>query len=430
EEQLPLLLPEIESYKPTGTGEPPLAKATEWVETTHPVTQEPARRETNTMPQWAGSCWYYLRYIDPHNDQAPWDPDKERYWMPVDLYVGGAEHAVLHLLYARFWHKVLYDIGVVSTPEPFQRLINQGMILGFTYRYYEDTEAGVPYPHTQAETTGDGIRHTETKVPLEIRYAAPDAVVKNEDGSAFHPDHPELRLEVLTEKMSKSRGNVVNPDTIINAYGADSLRLYEMYMGPLENVKPWNTDDIIGLHRFLGRVWRLIINRETGAISDRLADVQPDRDALRAFHQCIQKVTEDTEAMRFNTAIAAMIAFTNTMYKMDAVPRSFIKPFLVLLSPYAPHIAEELWHRLGHPSSMANTPWPEFDAELAAEETIELPIQVNGKVRATLTIAPNASKEDVLAMAKSHERIQELTEGKRIVREIFVPGRIINLVVK
>ena len=429
EEHLPLLLPEVESYQPTGTGEPPLAQATEWVETTHPETGEPAWRETNTMPQWAGSCWYYLRYIDPQNDEAAWDAEKENYWMPVDLYVGGAEHAVLHLLYARFWHKVLYDIGAVSTVEPFQRLINQGMILGFAYRYYRDPESGEVFPHTDAESTDDGMRHKESGALLLADYVAiPD--VDWRDETPYHPEHPELVLEVLTEKMSKSRGNVVNPDDIIEEYGADSLRLYEMYMGPLENVKPWNTDDIIGLYRFLGRVWRLVVDRDSGAISDRLADVEPDRDALRAYHQCVQKVTEDTEAMRFNTAIAAMIEFTNAMYKMDKVPRAFISPFLQLLSPYAPHIAEELWHRVGHDDTIANEPWPEFDPELAAEDTIDMPIQVNGKVRATLAITPDAAKDDVLAMAKAHERIQEFTAGKTIVREIYVPGRIINLVVK
>lgn len=367
EEELPVELPEMDDFKPTGTGEPPLAKAEEWVRTTDPETGRPARRETNTMPQWAGSCWYYLRYISPEFDGGPVDPDAESYWMPVDLYVGGAEHAVLHLLYARFWHKVLYDCGVVSTREPFRKLVNQGMILG------------------------------------------PDG-----------------------QRMSKSRGNVINPDDVIAEYGADAFRMYEMFMGPLEQVKPWSTKDVEGVYRFLGRVWRLVTGEGQGDDLVPLTGDEPDREQLRALHECIRKVTEDIEELSFNTAISAMMIFVNEANKWEGCPRAVIEPFLKLLSPFAPHLSEELWHRLGHERTIAYEPWPEFEeAYLVAEKQL-YPVQVNGKVRADIEVPMERSedKEYVLDQARSEENVSRYLEKGEVVKEIFVPGRIVNFVVK
>ncbi|HYE95464.1 MAG TPA: leucine--tRNA ligase, partial [Rubricoccaceae bacterium] len=365
EDQLPVTLPETASYKPTSTGEPPLAAASEWVDTTDPATGKPARRETNTMPQWAGSCWYYLRFLDPHNDARLVDPEKERYWMPVDLYVGGVEHAVLHLLYARFWHKVLFDLGVVSTPEPFQRLVNQGLILG-------------------------------------------------ENG----------------EKMSKSRGNVVNPDDVIDAYGADALRLYEMFMGPLEQVKPWSTRGVEGVSRFLARVYRLFISEDTGSLSAVVPDREPTKEELRALHATIRKVGEDIEGLRFNTAIAAMMEFTNAAYKWDAVPRSVAEAFVRLLAPFAPHVAEEAWHALGREEPLAYAPWPPYDEALLAADTVEIAVQVNGKLRGSVVVPTGAPKDDVLAAARGHENVARYLNGGHAVRkEIVVPGRLVNFVV-
>jgi len=364
---LPVVLPELRSFEPTGSPEGPLVAATEWLTTTDPETGRPARRETNTMPQWAGSCWYYLRYLDPDNPEALVSPEAERYWMPVDLYVGGVEHAVLHLLYARFWHKVLFDIGVVTTPEPFQRLVNQGLILG-------------------------------------------------ENG----------------EKMSKSKGNVVNPDDVVNDYGADSLRLYEMFMGPLEQVKPWNTRGVDGVHRFLARAWRLFVtfdddgNAAPGA--PRLTGEASTREQRQVLHRTIQKVTDDIEAMRFNTAIAAMMEFVNAATKWTALPRELAGPFVLLLSPFAPHLAEELWARMGHDASLAYAPWPEADAQVLVADTVEIAVQVNGKLRGTLTVAVDASKDDVLAAAKAHENVAKHLDGATVRKEIVVPGRLVNLV--
>lgn len=355
EEDLPLILPDIDDYKPTGSGEPPLAKAKEWV-----FSEKGLRRETNTMPQWAGSCWYYLRFIDPHNDKAPFDGKKESYWMPVDLYVGGVEHAVLHLLYARFWHKVLYDLKVVSTPEPFQKLVNQGMILG-------------------------------------------------ENG----------------EKMSKSRGNVVNPDEVIEKNGADAFRVYEMFMGPLEATKPWQTDAISGSLRFLKRTYRLLVDekgqkKQTGQTSKALD---------KALHKTIKKVTEDTEAMRFNTALAAMMEFLNLAYKEGSFSEASAKDFILLLAPYAPHLAEELWEIYGHSQTLAYEPWPAFDPEKVVEDLQTISIQVNGKLRSTLEIPVNLGKDEVLARAKALPGVSRHLEGKTIRKEIFVPGKIVNFVV-
>ena len=355
--ELPLELPEVESYKPSGTGESPLAKVEEWVRTECPDgSGAGARRETNTMPQWAGSCWYYLRYLDPKNDTELVSREKEQYWMPVDLYVGGAEHAVLHLLYARFWHKVLYDVGVVTTDEPFMRLVNQGMILG---------ESG--------------------------------------------------------EKMSKSKGNVINPDDIVRDYGADTMRVYEMFMGPLETAKPWSTNGLVGVHRFLDRVWR---------VSERkLVEDEPPLELQRVLHKTIRKVTHDTEKLQFNTAIAQMMIFVNEAFKQDVLHRALWEPFVLLLAPYAPHIAEEMWEKLGHSESLVYHDWPSYDEELTKDEQVEIVVQVNGKIRARLTMPADTGDAELKESALANERVKEYTEGKDIRKVITVPNKLVNVVV-
>lgn len=398
--ELPLLLPELDDYKPTGQPEPPLSKAKDWLWVTRDGKRY--RRETNTMPQWAGSCWYYLRYLDPRNDQAFCDPAKERYWAPVDLYVGGAEHAVLHLLYSRFWHKVLYDRGHVHTPEPFMKLVNQGMILG-------EMEYTVGAP---------GRRVTE------------DEVEKHGDKFVLKAD-PSVTVEARAYKMSKSRGNVINPDKVVDQYGADSMRLYEMFMGPLEATKPWSMRGVEGVYRFLSRVWRLLIDdrAETVKLADTVQNVEPDRDTLRKLHQTIQKVTDDVEGMRFNTAIAAMMEFANHLTKLPVRPRAVFEPFVLLLSPFAPHLAEELWQALGHKETLAYEPWPTFDPALTRADEIEVPVQVNGKLRVRLTVAAGISKEALEATALADERIRELTHGKPVRKVIVVPGKLVNIVI-
>jgi leucyl-tRNA synthetase len=435
EEQLPLLLPETDSFKPSDTGESPLATIEEWVNVTDPETGEALRRETNTMPQWAGSCWYYLRFIDPDNEEALCDPEKERYWMPVDLYVGGAEHAVLHLLYARFWHKVLYDCGVVSTAEPFQRLVNQGMILGYGYRYFTDDEERQIWGVNTAEMEDGLARHPETGETLLPRYVHIDDVrwLKldgEEEPRPFHPELDGVELEELVEKMAKSRGNVVNPDHVIEEYGADALRLYEMYMGPLEQVKPWRTQGVQGMHRFLGRVYRNFLDEESGVLGARVRDVEPSDEIEQALHKTIDKVGDDLDGLRFNTAIAALIELNNTLMKEEAVPRSVAETFALLLSPFAPHLAEELWEALGHRQTLAYEPWPRADEQLLAAAEIELPIQVNGKVRATISVPVDLAKADILSRARAERNVQAHLEGKRVVKEIYVPGRIVNLVAR
>ena len=366
EELLPVRLPETSEFRPAGTGETPespLANLGDWVATTDPATGGPARRETNTMPQWAGSCWYYLRFLDPGNPDHLVDPGLERYWMPVDLYVGGAEHAVLHLLYARFWHKVLYDIGVVSTPEPFMKLVHQGTILG-------------------------------------------------EDG----------------QKMAKSRGNVVNPDDVIDQYGADALRLYEMFMGPLEASKPWSTKSVEGITRFLDRVWRLYLD-EDGRPSAALTDEEPALEQRRLLHQTVRKVTEDLEALKFNTAIAQMMVFVNELTRLERRPRAVLEPFVLVLSPFAPHLGEELWQRLGHPESLAYEPWPAWDPALVAEDRVTIAIQVNGKLRATLELPRGSSQDAASSAALADERVRRFVDGARVCKVIYVPDKLVNLVV-
>ncbi|HEX4413397.1 MAG TPA: leucine--tRNA ligase [Lacipirellulaceae bacterium] len=363
---LPVDLPHLEDFKPHGRPEPPLDKAPpEWL---YPIIDgKRFKRETNTMPQWAGSCWYYLRFLDPTNTKAPIDPAIEKAWMPVDLYIGGAEHAVLHLLYSRFWHKVLFDRGIVSMPEPFQKLVNQGMILGEN-----------------------------------------------------------------NEKMSKSRGNVINPDSIVSEYGADSLRLYEMFMGPLEASKPWSMQGVNGVFSFLGRVWRLIIDdrAESTQLNASIVDRLPNDEENRILHQTIGAVTDDIAKLSFNTAISRMMEFTNHFTAASERPRAAMEKFVLLLSPFAPHVAEELWQALGHKDSLAYEPWPEFEPSLAKEDSVEVPVQINGKVRAKITVSADATEDEIKTVAFADPRIAEQIAGKQIVKTFVAKGRLVNLVVK
>ncbi|OFZ48725.1 MAG: leucine--tRNA ligase [Bdellovibrionales bacterium RIFOXYB1_FULL_37_110] len=359
EDELPVVLPEVSKYEPSGTGESPLANIDEWLYFIDAKTGKKAKRETNTMPQWAGSCWYYLRFLDPQNSKQPWDKGIEKHWMPVDLYVGGVEHAVLHLLYARFWHKVLYDLGHVSTKEPFKKLVNQGMILG-------------------------------------------------EDG----------------EKMSKSRGNVINPDEVVKNFGADTLRLYEMFMGPFEKVKPWSTQGIHGVHNFLNRVYRFYSESQNICLESE------SEETTKLLHKTIKKVTEDIENLRFNTGISQMMIFTNHCYKVHGVTKETARSFIKLLYPYAPHMCEELWNQLGHPTTMTYETWPVFDPDLIEDEVMIITVQVNGKKRAVLEIEKGTSKEEILQMAKLDPAVKKHMEGLSLIKEIYVPEKTCNLVVK
>ena len=426
ETDLPVLLPEVTSYKPSGSPEGPLATVPDWVNTVDSATGAPARRETNTMPQWAGSCWYYLRYIDPHNDRQLVNPDKERYWMPVDLYVGGSEHAVLHLLYARFWHKVLYDLGVVSTEEPFRKLVHQGLILGemeFT-RYVDEADEAVSAEYV------DDWTDTRNGRPVRPIRVEESEIEKRGEGFVLKAA-PEVRVDARAFKMSKSRGNVINPDEIVRDYGADSLRLYEMFMGPLEQVKPWSTKGTEGVHRFLNRIWRLVIEEDTGGVSPNVTHSDPDREQLRTLHLAIRKVTDDIENLRFNTALAALMEFINAAYKWDAVPRKALNPFLILLNPFAPHLAEEVWHRLNpdRSDSMAGETWPEVVEAYLETDEIEMAVQVNGKLRASIRVPTSAEREAVLDAARAEPNVARHIEGKTVRKEVWVPGRLVNFVV-
>jgi leucyl-tRNA synthetase len=426
-DELPLRLPDLEDYKPSGRPEPLLGKATEWL--TVERGGKRYKRETNTMPQWAGSCWYYLRYIDPHNDRAFCDPAKERAWMPVDLYVGGAEHAVLHLLYARFWHKVLYDRGHVHTPEPFKRLVNQGMILGeMEYTVFKKGGTWVSAERVDSDTGKD----RKTAEQYE-RVKLPEEAVEKQGDSFVLKDDPKVRVDARAYKMSKSRGNVINPDDVVNEYGADSLRLYEMFMGPLEATKPWSMRGVNGVYRFLERVWRLFIDdrAEQVKLAAEVQDVPLDRDTERGLHRTIQKVTEDLEGMRFNTAIAAMMEFTkDVLMKLEVRPRSVLEPFVLILSPFAPHLAEELWRALGGDQTLAYEPWPKYDPDLAKADEVEVPVQINGKVRARITVPAGTDNATLEKLALADERVKALLEGKA-VRKVIVPprGGLVNIVV-
>ncbi|MGO6850969.1 leucine--tRNA ligase [Rhizobium beringeri] len=394
EECLPLLPPELDDYAPTPDGEPPLARAHAWVEMIVPGTDIPAWRETNTMPQWAGSCWYFLRFLDPGNAREPVGREAERYWMPVDLYVGGAEHAVLHLLYARFWHKVLYDIGVVSTEEPFQRLFNQGMILAHSYR----------------DTAG--------------RYYAPSSVVEEEGRWFAGP----VEVERAVEKMSKSQLNVVNPDDVVDQFGADALRLYEMFMGPLDAAKPWQTAGVIGVRRFLERAWRIVCDESDG-LSAAVREAAPSPQLLCLRHQTVKTVTADIEAIRFNTAVSRLMELANALTAEAARPREVVETFVLLLAPFAPHIAEELWSKLGHGETLTWVSWPTFDPAMIEMETREYVVQINGKVRHRFEAAADLG-EALLAAARSEPAVMALLDGRMVVKEVLVPGRLVNFVVE
>ncbi|WP_394188358.1 leucine--tRNA ligase [Paenisporosarcina quisquiliarum] len=362
ESELPLILPKATDIKPSGTGESPLAKIDDWVNVVDPKTGMKGRRETNTMPNWAGSCWYYLRYIDPKNDQAIADPELIKQWLPVDIYIGGAEHAVLHLLYARFWHKVLYDIGVVHTKEPFQKLFNQGMILGEN-----------------------------------------------------------------NEKMSKSKGNVVNPDDIVASHGADTLRLYEMFMGPLDASIAWSENGLDGARRFLDRIWRLFMN-EDGTVSNKIVDSN-DGTLEKVYHQTVKKVTEDYEGIRFNTAISQMMVFINEAYKAKAVPMEYAKGFVQILAPVAPHLSEELWEKFGGTETISYVQWPIFDESKLVENEIEMVIQVNGKVRTKIVVSKDLTKDELEKAVLADEKVKEILEGKEMKKLIAIPGKLVNMVI-
>jgi leucyl-tRNA synthetase len=365
ESELPLILPKTNEIKPSGTGESPLANIKEWVEVTDPTTGKKGRRETNTMPQWAGSCWYYIRFIDPTNDQAIGDPELLKNWLPVDMYIGGAEHAVLHLLYARFWHKVLYDLGLVPTKEPFQKLFNQGMILGSN-----------------------------------------------------------------NEKMSKSKGNVVNPDEIVQSHGADTLRLYEMFMGPLDASIAWSEEGLDGARRFLDRIWRLLVNQDHQLSEKVQADAAITEGFERVYHQTVKKVTEDYENLHFNTAISQLMVFINEAYKQEVLPKIFVDGFVQLLAPMAPHLAEELWQILGNTSPVSLTNWPTYDEAKLVESKVEIVLQINGKVKTKRTVPTDLNKEVLEKLAFEDDIVKEQTSGKSVVKVIVVPGKLVNIVVK
>jgi leucyl-tRNA synthetase len=433
ESELPVLLPDLSDFKPTGGFEPPLARARDWIETVDPDTGRPARRDPNTMPQWAGSCWYYLRFCDPRNERAAWSAEAERYWMPVDLYVGGAEHAVLHLLYSRFWHKVLYDLGLVSTREPFARLVNQGMIQGKSYRYFDDNVRGDPdalvryYAAAQVRYEGETPVVAATGEELRECWVAPSDARWVGD-KAYHSDL-DIELEEVIEKMSKSRGNVTNPDDVIEQYGADALRLYEMFLGPLQKGAPWSTEGILGVYRFLQRAYRQVVEEHEG--EERVREL-PESPGTRAQRQLLARtiddVTRDVEQMEFNTAISKLMVFVRDIENDGPVPRSCAEPFLLLLAPFAPHLAEELWRRLGHAESLAYEPWPEADKDYLVEDEVEIAVQVKGKVRAKLTVPADADEDAVVAAALAQPNVKRHVGDAPPRRVIYVPGRLLNLV--
>jgi leucyl-tRNA synthetase len=431
EDQLPLDLPELVDFESHGSPEPPLEQAPDsWLYVT--IDGKRYKRETNTMPQWAGSCWYYLRFLDPRNDRCLVDPAIEKAWMPVDTYIGGAEHAVLHLLYARFWHKVLYDRGYVSTSEPFQKLVNQGMILGEMELTGYQTSSGEWVTASLVESNDEGravLKATGEEVK-GVRVAAEQAQ-KSGDGFVLAA-RPEVRLESRAYKMSKSRGNVVNPDAVVRDCGADSLRLYEMFMGPLEATKPWSTEGVSGVRGFLDRVWRMILNErsEHYELNPAVQDVAPAPEQNRLVHKTIQGVTQDLERMAFNTAIAKLMEFTNYFLKCDARPKSAMEGLVLLLSPLAPHIAEELWQHLGHEESLAYEPWPTFDPAAVREDTIEIPVQIKGKLRGRVMVPAGASEDEIEQAARGEPRIAELLAGQSVVKVIVVKGRMVNFVTK
>ena len=364
ENELPLELPEVDKYEPSGTGESPLANIKEWVEIKDSNNEILALRETNTMPQWAGSCWYYLRFIDPKNDKMAWDNDKENYWMPVDLYIGGAEHAVLHLLYSRFWHHVLYDLGLVSTKEPFKKLFNQGMILG-------------------------------------------------SDGT----------------KMSKSRGNVINPDETVDIYGSDSLRIYEMFMGPLDKGKPWSTTGLQGCSRFIKKLWSILVD-DAGELSDHISHEESDKETNQIFHQMIMKVSENLENLHFNTCVSEFMIFTNHIQKLDKINIELVKTFIILINPFMPHLAQELWELIGETDELSYQKWPSYDKNVAQQDVITIAVQINGKRRSEIEITRNQTENDVITKAKADPNVSTYLKNSEIVKEIYIKEKILNIVIK
>ena len=364
ESDLPLELPDIEKYEPSGTGESPLSNIKNWVEVKDVNDNIIGLRETNTMPQWAGSCWYYLRYLDPSNDEKAWDSEKEKYWMPVDLYIGGAEHAVLHLLYSRFWHHVLFDLGLVSTKEPFKKLFNQGMILG-------------------------------------------------QDGS----------------KMSKSRGNVINPDETVETYGSDSMRIYEMFMGPLDKAKPWSTTGLQGCSRFIKKLWSILVDDE-GVLSSNITEKKDGKETLQALNMVIKKISDNLDQMQFNTCVSEFMIFTNHIQKLDSINIDTIRSFIIIMNPFMPHLAQELWELIGETNELTYQGWPDYDKDLVISDEIVIPIQINGKRRSEILISANESESEVISKAKSDDKIASYLKNTTIIKEIYIKGKILNIVIK
>ena len=364
ESDLPLELPDVEKYEPSGTGESPLATIKSWVEVKDKNDNLIGLRETNTMPQWAGSCWYYLRYLDPLNDDNAWDLDKEKYWMPVDLYIGGAEHAVLHLLYSRFWHHVLFDLGLVSTKEPFKKLFNQGMILG-------------------------------------------------QDGS----------------KMSKSRGNVINPDETVDKYGSDSMRIYEMFMGPLDKAKPWSTSGLQGCSRFIKKLWSILVD-EDGTLTKRIVDHKDSKETLQALNMMIKKVSDNLDQMQFNTCVSEFMIFTNYLQKLDSINIDTVKSFIIIMNPFMPHLSQELWELIGETNELTYQAWPKYDRDLIISDEIVIPIQINGKRRSEITISVELSEDEVIKKARHDDKIASYLKNTTIIKEIYIKGKILNIVLK
>ncbi len=432
--ELPVTLPEMENFKPKGTPDPPLSWAPDsWLyKTASDGTR--LKRETNSMPQWAGSCWYYIRFCDNKNPDQFISPELEKYWLPVDLYIGGAEHAVLHLLYSRFWHKVLFDRGHVSHAEPFRKLVNQGMILGEAEITGVRTKSGrwVSTRGLNLSLVEEGkLVDPESGETLEAVSLTADQIVKKGEGFALK-DQPEVMVESRSFKMSKSRGNVINPDVIVKQYGADSLRLYEMFMGPLEQMKPWSMSGVEGVYRFLGRVWRMIVDDEAEGIklSEAVQDVDATPEQLRILHKTIKAVSDDIDKLSFNTAISRMMEFTNAFTGMTVRPRSAMSQFVLLLAPFAPHIAEELWQVLGNTDSLTYAPWPEFDPSTQVESEIEIPVQVNGKLRAKILVPADGDAATLQSLAEANEAVQAQLAGKTVVKVVCVPKKMVNFVIK
>jgi leucyl-tRNA synthetase len=429
DEDLPVRLPELDDFKPHGGFESPLERCPEWIQTRHPRTGAPVRRDPSTMPQWAGSCWYYLRFCDPHNAREPWSREAERYWMPVDLYVGGAEHAVLHLLYARFWHKVLHDLGLVSTREPFAKLLNPGMIQGKSYRCFVDEEKpGAPFSAREVRWQGETPVHAQTGRTLQEVWIPPRNV-RWVDERPLAPES-DVELEEVIEKMSKSRGNVVNPDDVVAEYGADSMRLFEMFIGPLAKAAPWSTEGLPGVYRFLQRVYRLFVEEgPDGADKLRALPEGPGTQAQqRLLAKTVAAVTRDMEALDLNTAISHMMVFARDVEKEAAMPRAIGEALLKLIAPFAPHLAEELWERAGHAATIAYEPWPEADPALLVESEQEIAVQVAGKLRGSVMLPTDADEQTALAAALAVPGIRKHVGDKPPRRVIFVRGRLLNIV--